>query len=491
MDIQTGSISEIKSTYANSIDSSLLASLAKSAEILTTKQGWSDGINALLADLGRITKVSRVWIFQILELDSEQITQDYAFEWASEPKYIQLGLPVFKKFTNKLGSGGYRKLVESRSKGEWQKVITSKLPDSWLKTSQVKQNIQSMLTIPIIVENSFWGVLGFDDCEREYDWSEIEINLLRIASFFISSAILQNKLSSREKQFSILQKILSTGAWEYNIQSKHLWSSSGKASPDDDPETERHFSLFEFLMKVHRDDRRILIKAIDIFFKSDKDILSHDLRVMNENGTFQWIEIIGSLVRDSNGNPSKISGILIQADIRKNLEIKLKKEAETDDLTGILNRRIFWKKLKHQINKSKNRNSKFSLLIFDIDHFKHVNDTWGHPAGDKVLKHFTTLCLKELRDGDIFARVGGEEFALLLQNSTEKIALKVGERIRSTVESTPCITGNEEINITVSGVCVTCHDKKINSDSLYKNADESLFEAKNSGRNRIICYPKK
>ncbi len=361
MDISTGSVNEINLIHTNLTESSLLLSLAKSAELLTSKRGWSDGINALLADLGRITGVSRVWIFQILELNSDYITQDYAFEWASEPKYIQLGLPVFKKFTNKIGSGGYRKLIESRKRGEWQKVITSRLPDSWLKTSQIKQNIKSMLTIPIIVENTFWGVLGFDDCEREYDWSEIEITLLRIASFFISSAVMQNRLSSKEKQFSILQKILSTGAWEYDVKSRHLWISSDEVAPGSDQETGIHFSLLELLMNIHREDRRNLVRTIDAFFKSNKEILSHDLRMINKEGNYQWIEIIGSLGRDSKGNPLKFSGILIQADKRKNVEIKLQKEAETDYLTGILNRRVFWKNLNQQIGKSKNRNSKFSI----------------------------------------------------------------------------------------------------------------------------------
>ena len=161
MGLKTGNVNSIGQTERNILEASLLASLARSAEKFTTDKGWREGINDLLADLGRITGVSRVWIFQVLEISSEEITQDYTFEWASAPQYVQLGLPVFKRFTNKLGSSEYRKLVESRMRGEWQKVVTSKLPDSFLKKSQTDQNIKSMLTIPILVEKEFWGCPWF------------------------------------------------------------------------------------------------------------------------------------------------------------------------------------------------------------------------------------------------------------------------------------------------------------------------------------------
>ncbi len=488
MSLKTGSIKEILLTKENLLEKSLLSSLSKSTEILTSKQGWEHGINAILKDLGNTTKVSRVWIFQIIELNSEYITQDYAFEWAAAPKYVQLGMPVFKEFKNKIGTEEYRELIESRTKGEWQKTITSTLPDSWLKNNQVKQNIKSMLTIPIIVEEKLWGVLGFDDCEREYDWSDTEIALLQIASFFISSAVLQNRLSSKEKQLNILQKIVSSGSWEYDIRNKHLLTYSEIFSSNDKFLENKHFSLVDFFKFVHKDDRKNLLETIIEFFSGDKEIFTYDLRIENTKGKYQWIEIIGALERDSDRNPLKLSGIVIKVDSRKEIEIKLKKEAETDHLTGILNRRIFWEKLDYQIKKSKNRNNIFSLLIFDIDHFKKVNDTWGHSAGDEVLKHFTLLCLKELREGDSFSRVGGEEFALILQNASEKIALKVGERIRKSVEQHPCRTEGFEISITVSAGCTSYTDSKINSKTLYKITDAALYKAKKSGRNRITCH---
>jgi len=443
--METGNIKNTGLTGNNLLEVSLLTSLARSAERFTAGERWREGINGLLEDLGQITGVSRVWIFQILEIDSEQITQDYTYEWAAAPEYIQLGFPVFRKFTNKLGSGDYRKLVESRMSGEWQKVITSRLSDSFLKTSQTNQNIQSMLTIPIMVDNQLWGVLGFDDCEREYDWSDTEIALLRIASFFIASAILQNRLTVKEKQFGIMQRIVSSGAWEYDVESGHLWSSINQFTSFPFAEGQAHLSLHDFLKRVHKDDRRDFYDKITSFLSGGGDLFNHDLRIQDQAGTYHWVEIISSLGRNSKGLPSRMSGIVIDISQRKEQEDLLKKEAETDSLTGILNRRMFDHTLHTLFERSKDRNAMFSLLMFDIDFFKKINDTWGHTTGDQVLKHFTKLCISNLREGDIFARVGGEEFALILHDATEETGRAAGERIRKSVESTPAVYSGPRI----------------------------------------------
>ncbi len=311
MSLKTGSIKELILSQDNLSEKPLLSLLIKSSEILTSKHGWENGIDTILADLGNTTKVSRIWIFQILELNSEFITQDYAFEWVSDPKHVQLGKPIFKKFTNRIEIEDYKKLIESRKKGEWQKILKRTLPDSSLKTEMEEHNVKSMLTIPIMVEESLWGVLGFDDCEHEKDWSETEIALLGIASIFISSAILKNRLSSKEKQLNILQKIISSGSWEYDIRDKHLLAYSELFPPSGSLLSGRHFSLSEFLKYVHKDDVQNLLKATSEFFGDTKEIFSYDLRIKNKENKYQWIEIRGALERDQDNNPIKMSGIII------------------------------------------------------------------------------------------------------------------------------------------------------------------------------------
>ncbi|RKX84272.1 MAG: hypothetical protein DRP58_07490 [Spirochaetes bacterium] len=311
MSFTTGSIKEIILNQENNPDKSLLSFLINNTKILTSKQGWENDIDAILADLGHTSKVSRVWIFQIIGLDSEYITQDYTFEWAADPKYVQLGMPAFEQFTNKINTEEYSELIESRKRGEWQKIIPRNLKDSLLKTDVLGQNIKSMLTIPIIVEESLWGILGYDDCEREYDWSETEIALFGIASIFISSIILKNRLNSKEKQLNILQKIISNGSFEYDIRDKHLLIYHVLFSPSDSNITDKHFSLFEFLEFVHKDDKKNLLKATNEFFKDNLEVFSYDLRIKNREDNYQWVEIRGTLERDMDNNPLKLSGIII------------------------------------------------------------------------------------------------------------------------------------------------------------------------------------
>ncbi len=163
--------------------------------------------------------------------------------------------------------------------------------------------------------------------------------------------------------YSVTEKVLKA-----RIGNKHLFTYSELFSSVANSPASKHFSLIDFLELVHEEDKQNLLDITKIFFNENKEILTFDLRVKDTKGKYQWIEIIDTLERDTNENPLKLAGILIKVGSRKKIEIKLKKEAETDHLTGILNRRVFWEKLDHQINKSKNRNNSFhySFLILII-----------------------------------------------------------------------------------------------------------------------------
>ncbi len=485
--IETGNFDSIGFTERQLLEVSLLKSLADTAEKFTSGKGWSEGINSLLSDLGHLTGVNRVWIFQVLEVTDDSITQDYTFEWVSDPGYAQIGVSFFNKFTNSLADEGYRKLIESRKRGEWQKVLTFRMEDGWLRKKLLEQDIKSMLTIPIMVEKELWGVLGFDDCEREYDWSDTEIALLRIAAFFISSSVFQNRLRAREKQFEILQQIISTGAWEYDVKSRHIWSSIEKFSTFGMSGEELHLSLFDFLKLVHKQDRRGLFERANAFFSGSRDIANYDLRIRDKNGAYHWVEMIGALGRDSAGEVVKMSGIIIDIGERKQAEVALKKEAETDILTGAKNRRLFEYFIQEQMKIAAVKGKTFSLLLFDIDHFKSINDQWGHSVGDEVLKHFTRISMKNLREGDSFFRIGGEEFALLLSGASAESSRSAAERIRKSVEETPASTAVGSVPFTVSAGFALCRGRS-RIRTLFDMADRALYKAKKDGRNRVIGY---
>ncbi|MFX3544791.1 GGDEF domain-containing protein [Ralstonia mannitolilytica] len=167
---------------------------------------------------------------------------------------------------------------------------------------------------------------------------------------------------------------------------------------------------------------------------------------------------------------------------------KLEQLAATDPLTGIANRRELLNRIEAEIARSKRYGVSFSVLALDIDHFKVVNDTHGHQAGDKVLQHFTRKCLEAIRPYDGIARVGGEEFMVLLPDVPAQLAYSIGERIRQAVEVSPLDGGGGlAIPVTVSiGVSEFSRDGK-DVDALLRVADERLYRAKHEGRNRVVA----
>jgi len=183
-------------------------------------------------------------------------------------------------------------------------------------------------------------------------------------------------------------------------------------------------------------------------------------------------------------------GIIRDVTPFKRMEDELKKLATTDSLTSINNRGNFMDLAQKEMNRSKRYKHPFSMIMLDIDHFKKVNDTYGHSSGDQVLIKFCELCMKELRDCDIMGRLGGEEFAIALAECEMENAVIIAERIRKTVASHTVIIGDVEIRFTVS-LGISRMQSAIDLKSMLEQADNALYEAKENGRNQVQTAVKK
>jgi diguanylate cyclase (GGDEF)-like protein len=169
-------------------------------------------------------------------------------------------------------------------------------------------------------------------------------------------------------------------------------------------------------------------------------------------------------------------------------EEKLRALSVMDDLTDVYNRRFFIEQAEKELAKAKRYGTVFSILAVDIDHFKKINDTYGHFAGDTVLQAMANTCMNNLRAMDIFARFGGEEFMFLIPEANKTDVASFAERVLSALENTLVVYNREEIRFTVS-IGVKTVDARINSlESLLKAADDALYEAKRRGRNCIVIY---
>lgn len=161
-------------------------------------------------------------------------------------------------------------------------------------------------------------------------------------------------------------------------------------------------------------------------------------------------------------------------------------DASIDELTQIYNRRHFIKLSRQEIKRALRTKRPISILAFDIDHFKHVNDKYGHSAGDIVLKSFAKTIKNNIRDIDIFGRIGGEEFSLLLPETKLKEAVLLADRLRKIIGKLDIKISKKMINITISvGVTESKDNSEITLETLMKNADKLLYKAKNNGRNRV------
>ena len=169
-------------------------------------------------------------------------------------------------------------------------------------------------------------------------------------------------------------------------------------------------------------------------------------------------------------------------------EVKLQSQAETDSLTGLYNRKYVFSYLSKAIANAHQYATNLCLLMLDIDHFKKVNDSYGHPAGDEVLKQVATEISKTLRDHDIVGRYGGEEFIAGLIDITPEKAFEVAERIRCRIAEIVTTINEQRIQVTVS---IGIHKLNAGDDlkSMIQNSDAALYMAKNAGRNCVIKSP--
>lgn len=172
--------------------------------------------------------------------------------------------------------------------------------------------------------------------------------------------------------------------------------------------------------------------------------------------------------------------------LEESFQKRMYESAIRDGLTKAYNRQYFEERLSSEFSYARRHFIPLSLIMVDIDHFKKINDTYGHPVGDVVLKYLVQTIMKNIRNEDMLSRYGGEEFTILARNTDSHSILTLAERIRSSVESQRVPAGNLTIKITISAGCSTLENRNYRKPAeLVAAADEALYRAKNTGRNRV------
>ena len=282
------------------------------------------------------------------------------------------------------------------------------------------------------------------------------------------------------------QRMGKIGSWEYDLATNALsWTPEVYHIFGIDPSTT---PTLEGLAKwIHPDDLWVIAPET-IEKNTEAGIQEMEYRIVDQTtGEIKHVIGKGETLIGADGSPVKNFGSFQDITERKGLEAELERLATTDPLTGAHNRRQLIHLAEIELRRARRYGHSTSAIMLDIDNFKHVNDTYGHPAGDQALIALAQLLTREVRTIDLVARYGGEEFMLVLPETSLKKAHIIAERIRRTVAETPVMVDGQTIRFTISLGATSSESVKPDFESLLKEADRLLYQAKQSGRNRVVA----
>lgn len=233
-----------------------------------------------------------------------------------------------------------------------------------------------------------------------------------------------------------------------------------------------------FTMVVPEENRQTLSDLHDRFIAGGEE-LRGSWDVMDKRGTAKAVLADAALVTGQDGRPKKVTFVM-DITLEKEYERKLEELATRDPLTGLFNRRYFFEQLYREISRSKRYDDPVSLVMFDIDHFKKINDDHGHTVGDRVLQFLSDLMQESFRELDVLCRYGGEEFVVLMPNTDYDNARAAAERFRALIESSEFPEGPP---VTISGGVGQYGYGT--ADDFISAVDALLYQSKENGRNRI------
>jgi len=286
--------------------------------------------------------------------------------------------------------------------------------------------------------------------------------------------------------------------WDADLRSGRMSSVNGHwhamlgYSRDEVPDT-----LDAWDALIHPDDGTARILAWEAHLLGSTSTFESEFRIRHKAGHWVWMQARGRVVeRAPDGEPLRVAGLRMNITHRKLTEARLEGLAHTDALTGVLNRRRFTDLAADELSRAARHATPVALLMMDLDHFKSVNDRLGHAGGDAVLRSFASAAESVMRQGDVFGRVGGEEFAALLPQTTLEGAVVLAERLRQRIADQPAqVGGLAPLAFTVSigvaawsgtGTGSGTDGNPPDIDRLMVAADRALYAAKAQGRDRVV-----
>ncbi|MDZ5432168.1 sensor domain-containing diguanylate cyclase [Pseudomonas fluorescens] len=295
------------------------------------------------------------------------------------------------------------------------------------------------------------------------------------------------RLSEREQLLSTLLVSVNAVLWAFNWETRQVLYVS--------PAYERIFGRSADLLLADSNQWRDAIYPDDLEYaeRSLADVLvkgaveDREYRIIDADGQVRWLSDKCFINRQAEpGQPVIIVGIAEDITDKKLMETELQRLATTDALTQSSNRRHFFEGAREEFELARQRGTPLSFLMLDIDDFKVINDTYGHQEGDNVLQRIADSGRAALRRGDLFGRIGGEEFAAVFPGCTPAMALQVAERLQREIQRLSFDHDGQTFGITVSQGLTSLKDEDENIENLFARADAAMYQAKRDGKNRIV-----
>lgn len=321
------------------------------------------------------------------------------------------------------------------------------------------------------------------------------LSALPLAALLAARDRVLTQVTRAKRWLEMSEQFANVGHWRLDLKKEELfWSDEvyriHGLVPGDAQNLEEAINFY------HPDDRARIELSLETLVATGEPF-DIQARLFTTKGVERHVRSRGELERDTDGNMTAIFGIFqdvteqAQAALRLSDARRFAEEqadyamvlAQTDPLTGIPNRRNTLDMLERELQKARENATQLSVAILDIDHFKSINDQFGHTVGDSVIRKIATVCVTAIRSSDFAGRIGGEEFVIILPGSDAETAIRVGERVRQTIEATHWPQpGPEQVTASIG---LATLNSAISAEDLLGEADKALYRAKREGRNLL------
>jgi diguanylate cyclase (GGDEF)-like protein len=407
---------------------------------------------------------------------------------------------------------------------ERRKIISSNISDKGYEVGYLKRGkISSFIAIPIVDGTFMLGVLTADT-SRDSAFSDIDANTMEMFSKQIIRILQRERVYSQIQRSHTGLRMLHeessklASSLKIDVLAQRLIESSHRIVPSSIILLIKKGDIFTVLhhtrdLQIEKSPVAITGTLLDMAAKNVEPLYLSDVRnyslpltpfrIKEMSSVFilpliyekEFLGLIVFLSEKINAfNPHQIELIEVlgtQASIsiaNARLHAEIERMATTDGLTGLFNHRHFQERLSAEFKRLSRFPEPLSLMLIDIDYFKKVNDTYGHPAGDKILQGVASILKTTLRDIDIPARYGGEEFASILLGTNSSGAENMAERFRNAIMETTFKIDDKDLKVTVSIGISTITGDKDRKESMIERADQALYHAKKNGRNQSILW---